>query len=142
VSGVSGIKDLINHLESGTEKKKILIVDDDPSYIGLIRSWLKDDYKVFMSTSGEMALDWLSKNNADLILLDYEMPDLSGPQMLSKIITGESTKDTPVVYITGNERSEIENCINADVSGAKPDGCIYKTVTRDEMLEAIKSYIR
>ena len=85
ISGTSGIKDLINQLENRDEQRRILIIDDDPSYISLLRGWLKDNYKVFMSTSGETALEWLSDNSTDLILLDFEMPDISGPQMLKKI---------------------------------------------------------
>ena len=55
ISGTSGIRYLINKLENREEQKRILIIDDDPGYISLLRGWLKDDYKVFMSTSGETA---------------------------------------------------------------------------------------
>ncbi|MCR5557505.1 MAG: response regulator [Butyrivibrio sp.] len=141
MSGLSGIKDLINHLENRDDKKKILIIDDDPGYISLLRGWLKDDYKVFMSTSGETALEWLSGNSADLILLDFEMPDINGPQMLRKI-REQKGSDTPVVYITGNELSEVEASIRPDDSFSKPDGCILKTIGRDEMLRLISSYLK
>ena len=162
ISGTSGIKDLINKLENRDEQKRILIIDDDPGYISLLRGWLKDDYKVFMSTSGDTALEWLVENSADLILLDFEMPDINGPQMLRKIRelkttaagdssssgdsvsedTAGSTSGTPVVYITGNELSEVEESINADGSGFKPNGCIFKTTGRDEMLRLVASYLK
>ena len=141
ISGTSGIKDLINKLENRDEQKRILIIDDDPGYISLLRGWLKDDYKVFMSTSGDMALEWLVENSADLILLDFEMPDINGPQMLRKIRELKTT-DAPVVYITGNELSEVEESINADGSGFKPNGCIFKTTGRDEMLRLVASYLK
>ena len=141
ISGTSGIKDLINKLENRDEQKRILIIDDDPGYISLLRGWLKDDYKVFMSTSGDMALEWLVENSADLILLDFEMPDINGPQMLRKIRELKTT-DAPVVYITGNELSEVEESINADGSGFKPNGCIFKTTGRDEMLQLVASYLK
>ena len=163
ISGTSGIRDLINKLENREEQKRILIIDDDPGYISLLRGWLKDDYKVFMSTSGETALEWISGNNADLILLDYEMPDINGPQMLKKIKelktagaagknsssgislsedTAVSSSETPVVYITGNDADVMEENIRADKSGLKPDGCIYKTTGRDEMLKLVSSYLK
>ena len=141
ISGTSGIKDLINKLENRDEQKRILIIDDDPGYISLLRGWLKDDYKVFMSTSGDMALEWLVENSADLILLDFEMPDINGPQMLRKIRELKTTA-APVVYITGNELSEVEESINADGSGFKPNGCIFKTTGRDEMLRLVASYLK
>ena len=141
ISGTSGIKDLINKLENRDEQKRILIIDDDPGYISLLRGWLKDDYKVFMSTSGDTALEWLVENSADLILLDFEMPDINGPQMLRKIRELKTTA-APVVYITGNELSEVEESINADGSGFKPNGCIFKTTGRDEMLRLVASYLK
>ena len=141
ISGTSGIKDLINQLENRDEQRRILIIDDDPGYISLLRGWLKDNYKVFMSTSGETALEWLSDNSTDLILLDFEMPDISGPQMLKKIRESKRS-DAPVVYITGNELSEVEASIRPDDSFSKPDGCILKTIGRDEMLRLISSYLK
>lgn len=138
MSGLSGIKDLINHLENRDDKKKILIIDDDPGYISLLRGWLKDDYKVFMSTSGEMALEWLSANTADLILLDFEMPDISGPEMLGRI---KDCCATPVVYVTGNDSSAVEASIAADPKGLRPDGCIFKTSGKDEIIKAITSFL-
>lgn len=141
ISGTSGIKDLINQLENRDEQRRILIIDDDPGYISLLRGWLKDNYKVFMSTSGETALEWLSDNSTDLILLDFEMPDINGPQMLKKIRESKRS-DAPVVYITGNELSEVEASIRADESFSKPDGCILKTTGRDEMLRLIASYLK
>ena len=140
VSGLSGIKDLINHLENREEKKKIFIIDDDPGFISLIRGWLKDDFKVFMSTSGDMAIDWLSKNSCDLILLDYEMPDTNGPEMLAKIKALGVT--TPIVYITGNEGSEIDISIESCPNGLRPDGCIFKTSGKDEILKSISSFLK
>ena len=143
----SGIKDLINSLETISEKKKILIIDDDPGYINLIRGWLRDDYKVFMSTSGDMALDWLAGNSTDLILLDFEMPDYKGPEMLARIRESENKKPdnshhTPIIYITGNESSEIEISIASNENAPKPDGCIFKTIGRDTLLRTIPNYIK
>ena len=42
ISGTSGIKDLINKLENRDEQKRILIIDDDPGYISLLRGWLTE----------------------------------------------------------------------------------------------------
>ena len=71
--------------EMGEFKKSVLIVDDDPQYLTLVREWLKSDYKVSMANSGLQAIKWLGKNKVDLILLDYEMPVTSGPQVLEML---------------------------------------------------------
>ena len=141
MSEISGIKNLINNLDARNDKKKILIIDDDPGYIGLLREWLRADYKVFMSTSGEMALEWLSKNQADLILLDFEMPGLNGPEMLAKIKTIDNSANTPVVFITGNEEEEVESGTATGANGFVPDGCIFKTITRGDFLKKIPTFL-
>ena len=51
------------------DKQKVLIVDDDASYLSIVREWLKETYKVYMANSGLQAIKWLAKNKADLILL-------------------------------------------------------------------------
>ncbi len=84
-------------------QKKILICDDDANYLGLIREWLKDSYKVFAMTNGNQVKRWLGKNKADLILLDIEMPELSGPQVYELIRADEENKDIPVMFLTGKD---------------------------------------
>jgi CheY-like chemotaxis protein len=58
------------------ERKKILIVDDDPMALKVIRSYLKDSYKVYCIRSGEEALKFLSMQIPDVVLLDYMMPGM------------------------------------------------------------------
>ena len=58
-------------------KKHILIVDDDPTYMGLIRGWLNGKYKVSMANSGMQAISWLANNKADLILIATKMSGLN-----------------------------------------------------------------
>ncbi len=74
-------------------RKSILIVDDDVTYMSMIMDWLKDLYKVSMVNSGTKAITWLAKNHADLVLLDYEMPETPGSQVLQMFLTGNGDKD-------------------------------------------------
>ena len=60
------------------ERRKILIVDDDPMVLKVIRSYLKDSYKVYCIRSGEEALKFLSMQIPDVVLLDYMMPGMDG----------------------------------------------------------------
>ena len=85
---------------TGGRKRNILIIDDDPVYMKMVNEGLKDDFKVTMTISGGQALDWLKENKADLILLDYELPVMPGPQILEKIRSGADTKETPVMILT------------------------------------------
>ena len=92
----------------GREKKasgnRILIVDDDPNYLSLVREWLRGTYMVAMANSGLQAIKWLGKNTADLILLDHEMPVTTGPQVLEMLRSEEETRDIPVIFLTGNNK--------------------------------------
>lgn len=115
------------------EQKSILIVDDDPAYAKMVREWIKDTYKISIVTAGMQAIKFLVKNKVDLILLDYEMPVVDGPQILEMLKSEPDTADIPVVFLTGiGTRESIER-----VKALKPSGYILKTTTRDELLEYI-----
>ena len=115
---------------------KILIVDDDPNYMGLVREWLKDSYKVSMANSGLQAIKWLGKNKADLILLDYEMPVTTGPQVLEMLRHDEETRDIPVMFLTGkNDKKSV-----VEVMSLKPQGYFLKTIERAELMKILNEF--
>lgn len=121
---------------TGELKKSILVVDDDPNYMNLVREWLKDTYRVSMATSGLRAIKWLGANKVDLILLDYEMPVTDGPQVLEMLRADDDTKDIPVMFLTGRDDKE---SVMAVVS-LKPEGYFLKTIGKDELLNKLKIY--
>ncbi len=87
-------------------RKTILIVDDDVTYMQMIREWLKDSYQVVMVNSGIKAIKWLTTNKVDLVLLDYEMPVTSGPQILEMLRSDTDTDEVPVMFLTGQQSRE------------------------------------
>ncbi len=116
------------------EKKKILLVDDDPSYATMVREWIKDDYQVYVVTAGMQAITFLLKKKVDLILLDYEMPVVDGPQVLQMLRQEEDTKDIPVVFLTGvGTREGVQR-----VMELKPEGYVLKSTTKDNLLSFLK----
>ncbi|MCR4922592.1 MAG: response regulator [Lachnospiraceae bacterium] len=133
---VNTAKDLYDRLCAGEFRKSILIVDDDPSYLSLVREWLKGSYKVSMVTSGLQALKWLGKNKADLILLDHEMPVTTGPQVLEMLRSDEETKSIPVIFLTG--KSDKKSVM--EVVALKPEGYFLKTIMREELLENLRKF--
>ena len=115
------------------EKKRILIVDDDPSYAKMVREWLKDTYQVSIVTAGMQAITFLMKNKVDLILLDYEMPIIDGPQILEMLKSEPSTVNIPVVFLTGvGTRESIER-----VMALKPSGYVLKSATKEALLRYV-----
>lgn len=132
----SAVTDYFRREESGEFKKKILVVDDDPQYLTMVREWLKESYKVFMANSGLQAIKWLGKNTVDLILLDHEMPVTSGPQVLEMLRSEEDTKDIPVIFLTGKGDKESVMAVVA----LKPEGYFLKGIQKEELLEKLKEY--
>ena len=119
-----------------TKKKNILIVDDDVSYMTMIMGWLKDIYRVSVANSGMQAITWLAKNSVDLILLDYEMPVTSGPQVLEMIKSDPAMYNIPVIFLTGKDDKESI----MKVLELKPAGYLLKKVDRKGLLQALSNH--
>ncbi|SEK67233.1 Response regulator receiver domain-containing protein [Butyrivibrio sp. ob235] len=117
-------------------KKSIMVVDDDATYIGLIRDWLREKYTVSMAVSGLQAIRILGRTQVDLILLDYEMPITSGPQVLEMLRNDPSTRDIPVIFLTG--KSDKESVMK--VVNLKPEGYLLKSIKREELMADLQRF--
>ena len=116
--------------------KSILIIDDDPTYMGVIRGWLREYFRVSMVTSGTQALTWLAKNHADLILLDYEMPVVSGPQVLEMLRSETEYARIPVFFLTGkSDKASVMKVVEL-----KPQNYLLKTITKEQLLEELGKF--
>ena len=133
---VRSVTDLLNRMQAGEFRKSILVVDDDPNYLNLVRDWLKMAYKVTVVTSGLQAIKWLGKNKADLILLDHEMPVTSGPQVLEMLRSDPETQSIPVMFLTGKSDKQSVMAVVA----LKPEGYFLKTIGRDELLANLRDF--
>ena len=115
----------------------ILVIDDDSTMLKTIKEQLKDEYNVATAINGKIALKFLESKTTDLILLDYEMPGEKGPDILKKLRENESTKETPVIFLTGvTEREKI-----AQVLSLKPQGYLLKHIEHEKLMEAIKAVL-
>ena len=85
----------------GVNKRKILVVDDDTTMVKLINVNLKlNNYAVIEAVSGEQALDIVSKEPLDLVVLDIMMPGVDGWEVLSRIRLDPDTQELPVILVT------------------------------------------
>ncbi len=94
-------------------KKSILIVDDDVANLKLASLILnKGDYEVHGAKSGLDAMNFLKRKKADLILLDIEMPVMSGLKTLEKIRSVKELADIPVIIVTSSADKDtiVEAC--------------------------------
>lgn len=88
--------------------KKILVVDDDAANLTLINGVLSPLYKVYPLDSGEDALEFLEIQRPNLILLDMEMPVMSGTDLLRLIKANQKLSAIPVIFLTGNSEVQSE----------------------------------
>jgi len=83
-------------------KKKILVVDDERDVVEFLTDLLKDNgYEVSQAYDGAEAMDLISQEKPDLILLDLEMPKETGTGLYRKLHNKKEYKDIPVVVISG-----------------------------------------
>lgn len=91
-----------------SHRPTILVVDDTPLNLALMRDLLETDYTVKLAPSGERALK-IAKNQApDLVLLDIMMPDLDGYEVCRRLKADPATADIPVIFLTGKAETQDE----------------------------------
>lgn len=88
------------------DKLRILAVDDTPLNLQLIKQILGEQYQLFFSIDGEKALELISRNPPDLVLLDIRMPGLDGFEVCRRIKGDPSTKHIPVLFISASDFDE------------------------------------
>lgn len=91
--------------QADSMQRKILTVDDEPMNNKIIAYIMKDEpmYHIYSANSGTEALEMLSKEEFDLIMLDVKMPGMDGLETLKRI---RENSDTPVVLMTGDKTLE------------------------------------
>lgn len=126
-----------NDMREKNRKKSILIVDDDKNILKMLRSALCDKYDVTTMINGVMVEKYLESRNADLIILDYEMPIETGADVFRKIKNNDKTKDIPVCFLTGvSEKNKI-----MEIMEMKPHGYLLKPVNMELLLSAVSNLV-
>jgi phosphoserine phosphatase RsbU/P len=96
-------------MTDAVEKKTVLVVDDAPANLQIVRSILKDDFKIRVATSGAKALDLVKiKPYPDLILLDVMMPDMDGYEVCAILKASPEANNIPVIFLTGKTETDDE----------------------------------
>lgn len=95
----------------------VLVVDDGPVDLKVAVSALeKAGYNVISEVNGEEGLATAREKHPDLILLDCDMPVMTGPQMCKKLKEDETISDIPVIFLTSVDTpTNIINCFELDV---------------------------
>lgn len=121
---------------TGDIQRTILLVDDDAVMIRTLREGLSTSYKVLPANSGANALKILSRAKPDLILLDYEMPEMNGPQVFEALRNNPDTAKIPVMFLTAKNDSQSI----AKIETLKPEGHMMKTLPLREIKDMIQKF--
>ena len=102
----------------GHETGRLLIVDDNKvNRLLLGRGLEQQGHAVDFAENGVLALEKLARERFDLILLDIQMPELDGYQVLERIIQDKDLRDIPIIMTTATE--EIESVVRCIELGAE-----------------------
>lgn len=121
----------------------LLIVDDDKINLTAARNALSDSYKITAVTSGEQGLRFLQKNSCDLILLDINMPEMDGFEVMARIRENLALSAIPIIFLTADSDPEIESrCLKEGAMDfiTKPfvPNVILSRISRTLELEALR----
>jgi two-component system, cell cycle response regulator DivK len=110
--------------EPSPDTKRILVVEDNELNKKLLNDVLEaHGYEVLSTPRGKEAVEWARLHRPDLILMDLQLPDLSGLEATRQLKTDQDTRDIPVIAVTafamaGDERKALDHGCDAYV--AKP----------------------
>jgi len=116
--------------------KTVLVVDDDAFQHQIINDALRDEnYKIISMLNGESTLTWLLRKRPDLILMDINMPDYNGMEILQKIKSYKHLVGVPIIMITSNQSRGM--VIESMQKGAV--NYIVKPFTRHLLVEKVRA---
>ena len=100
-------------------KEQILIIEDHKALRILMSNFLKRRFNVKTTAGGYEALAWMNEGNIpDVIILDINLPMLSGVELLNNIRISGFFQDIPVVVVSGEEDGKtIEKCLEIGING-------------------------
>ncbi len=127
---------LVQVNDENARRKSILLGDDDNAFLKMVTGWLSGTYRVTPVTSGAQALMYIADNKPELILLDYEMPVTSGPQVLEMIRSETKVDSIPVIFLTG--KGDRESVMK--VLALKPDGYLLKSTDKATLLKSLEDF--
>lgn len=119
-------------------RKKILIVDDTPLMLRSLKKMLENTYDIVLATSGRQALHTIPQEEPDLVLLDYEMPEMNGREVFETMLADEDMKNIPVVFLTSvSDRKAVFSILQS-----KPAGYILKPADRENLLNTVQDVLK
>lgn len=131
---VDKVNEVLEKSNEQRNKKKVLLVDDEPESLLFYKSALEGDYSVVTLNSSKLALEYLQKYVPDLIILDYQMPLFNGRALYQMISKMERLAEVPVVFLTGTTEKEVL----LECAAMHPRAVVLKSTGKEGLLEKVR----
>ena len=118
-------------------KRKVLVVDDEPTIRQVVRKRLSKDYIVIEAENGEQAVDMAHSEKPDAILMDFMMPGLDGLGACYTIKADSETKAIPVIIVSARGH-ELDQKYASDMGA---DAYITKPFESSDLLNTINRFV-
>ena len=119
-------------------KERILIIDDDPDIRDVLDLSLSDYYTISAASNGKEGLEMVKIKNPDLIITDYNMPVMNGPEFCRQLRRDILLRHLPVIMLTG--KGETKDMVTGIESGA--DDYLVKPFEPDTLLARIRMILK
>lgn len=121
-----------------SDRTRLLIVDDSPTVVSLLQLVFEsDNYEVTTARDGMEGLEKVRQWKPDLIVTDSLMPNLDGFELLRIVRTEPSTKDIPVIMLTGSDQAD-----HPRPTDLKPDAFVPKSADWPELLALARDLLQ
>ena len=90
------------------KRPALLLVDDEPANLHVLKHILQDDYRLLFARDGQRALELAAAERPQLILLDVMMPGMTGHEVCAQLKSDPHTSDIPVIFVTALSSVEDE----------------------------------
>ena len=114
-------------------QKTAVIADDDIVVRHILTAILESSFKVVAFEIGQACLDYFESNSADILFLDIQLPDYSGPDVLNILASKLGDKKPFVIGVSANPEAEMRELF----SGTAPDAFLEKPFTPDGVMAVL-----
>ncbi|HZC05284.1 MAG TPA: response regulator transcription factor [Ktedonobacterales bacterium] len=131
------MSDGIPPAQAGQSAQTVLVVDDDPAIVELLRDFLvASDFRALEATNGQEALDIIAREPVDCLIMDVMMPGLSGFDLCRQI---RARHDAPILFLSA--RADETDKIRGLMLGGD-DYIVKATATPNEIVARVKAVLR
>ena len=119
------------------EKKRVLAIDDSMQQINTYQGILVPAYTLRAAKSASEALSFLNATQVDIVLLDIEMPNISGFEFLKDIRRIPSYVDVPIIIVSSKSGADFD----AEVKNSSAAGVLKKPVQPELLISTIEKHL-